>query len=178
MKKQFPGRFITSFIFFLVVFLQPSIQCSNNKADSKANGNSSNPIYAKDPNAGIQWSLSAPDQIIASDVKMQPNAKEVFDADMNYLEKADMKGGEYIFSSAAVDVAKLEAGSFVFFRNLSVRKIISTESGNGKMVVKTEKCKFTDVFSDAHLHFKEHYDWKNNSKAILNKFNVSIGNPV
>lgn len=46
------------------------------------------------------------------------------------------------------------------------------------MVVKTEKCKFTDVFSDAHLHFKEHYDWKDNSKAFLNKFNVSIGNPV
>lgn len=27
---------------------------------------------------------------------MQPSAKEVSDADMNYLEKADMQGGEYV----------------------------------------------------------------------------------
>lgn len=176
MKKPTPGYFITAFLFFLIVFLQPNIQCSNNKSDSKAKGNSTNPIYAKDPDAGIQWELSAPDQVLASEVKMQPGAKEVADADMNYLEKADMNGGEYIFSAAADNVAKLEPGSFVFFRNHSVRKIVSAAKSNGKVVVQTEKCKFTDVFSDAHLHFKEHYDWKDNSKAMLNKFNVSFGN--
>jgi hypothetical protein len=176
MKKLFPPRFITCLLLLLVFFLQPNIQCSNKKSSNTGGANSTNPIYAKDPNAGIQWSLSAPDQIIASEIKMQPSAKEVSDADMNYLEKADMQGGEYVFAAAASAVEKLEPGSFVFFRNHSVRKIISASKKDGKVVVQTEKCKFTDVFSDAHLHFKEHYDWKDNSNAILNKFNVSFGN--
>jgi hypothetical protein len=178
MKRKATGRFAIMFFTLLVVFLQPNIQCKSGKDKAGGKPGSTNPIYARDENAGIQWAMSAPDEILASEVKMQPNAKEVPDADMNHLEKADMKSGEYVFSSAASDVAKLEPGSFVFFRNHSVRKIVSSEKKDGKIVVKTEKCKFTDVFSDAHLHFKEHYDWKDNSKAMLDKFNLSFGNPV
>ncbi len=169
-------RFFITTIVLLFVFLQPNIHCNSSKNKKESAGNNSNPIYAKDPNAGIQWTASAPDQIIASEVQLQPAAKEVPDADMNHLEKADLQSGQYIFSAAAENVAKLEPGSFVFFRNHSVRKIISSEKKEGKIVVQTEKCKFTDVFSDAHLHFKEHYDWKDNRNAILNKFDVSFGN--
>jgi hypothetical protein len=176
-KSNLSRLFITS-VMVILVFLQPNIYCSNKKNTTAAGKDSKNPIYAPDPEAGIQWAASAPDEVIASEVKLQPHAKEVSDNNMNYLEKADMTTGEYVFSSAADDVAKLEPGSFVFFRNHSVRKIVSAEKADGKVVVKTEKCKFTDVFSDAHLHFKEHYDWKDNSAAILNKFNVSFGNTV
>ena len=159
----------------LLVFLQPTIQCGSKKSGgNKTTG--TNPIYVPDKDAGIQWAASAPDQILAADEKLQPAAKEVSDESMKYFEKGDMKSGEYIFSSAAADVAKLEPGNFVFFRNHSVRKIVSTEKKGDKIVLQTEKCLFTDVFSDAHLHFKEHYDWKDNSQAILNKFNVSFGN--
>jgi len=177
MKKKTVARFaILSFV-LTVVFLQPHIQCSSKKTkNNSGSASSGNPIYAKDPQAGIQWTASAPDQVIDSDVKMQPAAKEVADADMNYLEKADMQGGEYVFAAGASAVAKLEPGSFVFFRNHSVRKIVSTGQRDGKIVVQTEKCKFTDVFSDVHLHFKEHYDWKDNSKAMLDRFNISFGN--
>jgi hypothetical protein len=174
MSKRFFGKAGIAGFILLIVFLQPTIQC-NSKKDSPSVKQGGNPIYAPNPDAGIQWTASAPDEIIASDVKLQPAAKEVSDANMNYLEKADMKTGEYVFSSAASDVAKLDPGSFVFFRNHSVRKIVSAEAKGGKVVVKTEKCNFTDVFSDAHIHFKEHYDWKDNSKAILDKFNVSFG---
>ncbi|MFI5133435.1 MAG: hypothetical protein ACHQEB_03820 [Chitinophagales bacterium] len=157
----------------VLFFLEPNIQCNNNKKTDA--GKTSNPIYAKDSDAGIQWTAAAPDEVLASDVKMKEGAKEVSDDNMKYLEKADQKGGDYIFSSSAADVVKLEPGSFVFFRNHSVRKIISTEKQGDKIVVKTAYCKFTDVFSDAHIHFKEHYDWKDNSNAILNKFNLSFG---
>lgn len=174
MKKKPFSRFAIMFFALVVVFLQPNIHCGSKDSKGKSSGEG-NPIYASDPDAGIQWPLSAPDQVLAADVKMQPFAKEVPDADMNKLEKADMKSGEYVFSSSATNVAKLEPGSFVFFRNHSVRKIISTGKKDGKIVVQTEKCKFTDVFSDAHLHFKEHYDWKDNSNAILHKFNMSFG---
>ncbi len=168
-------RYSIFLLVILICFLQPTIQCGN-KNDKAAAANGGNPIYAKDENAGIQWAASAPDQVLASEVKLQPQAKEIPDADMNYLEKADMQGGQYVFSSKAASVANLPAGSFVFFRNHSVRKIISTSKQDGKIVVQTEKCKFTDVFSDAHIHFKEHYDWKDNSTAMLNKFQLSFGN--
>jgi hypothetical protein len=170
------ARLTATSLLVLLIFLQPSISCNNKKGPTAGGKSSTNPIYAPDPEAGIQWMASAPDQVIASEVKLQPRAKEIPDADMNHLEKADMKTGEYVFSSGADEVAKLEPGSFVFFRNHSVRKIISAEKTGGKVLVKTENCKFTDVFSDAHLHFKEHYDWKDNSTAILNKFNLSFGN--
>ena len=175
MQKTPMVRFIITFIVFVVVFLQPSIQCSSRKTKTT---NSTNPIYAKDPNTGIQWAPSAPDQVIASEVKLKPGVKEVADEEMMYLEKADKKTGDYVFSSDASGVTSLQPGSFVFFRNHSVRKIISAEKGGGKIVVKTAYCKFTDVFSDAHLHFKEHYDWVDNSQAILNRFNLSFGDLV
>lgn len=174
MKKKSFSRFLIFFTVLFFVFLQPNIQCSNKKKESSAKKDG-NPIYAIDPDAGIQWAASAPDEVLASEVKLQPNAKEVSDADMNYLEKADMEGGQYVFASTAAEVAKLEPGSFVFFRNHSVRKIISAEKKEGKIIVQTEKCKFTDVFSDAHIHFREHYNWKDNSNAILNKFHLSFG---
>jgi hypothetical protein len=174
-RSSFKRISITSIV-LLFIFLQPNIYCNNKKETAGDDKSGGNPIYAKDPDAGIQWTASAPDEVLASDVKLQPTAKEVSDENMNHLEKADMKTGEYVFSSSAGDVANLEPGSFVFFRNHSVRKIVSAEKKDGKVVVQTEKCKFTDVFSDAHLHFKEHYDWKDNSTAILNKFNVSFGN--
>jgi hypothetical protein len=170
------ARICITSLMVILVFLQPNIYCNNKKTATAGGKGSTNPIYAPDPEAGIQWTASAPDEVIASEVKLQPAAKEVSDGDMNYLEKADMTTGEYIFSAAADNVAKLEPGSFVFFRNHSVRKIVSAEKAGDKVVVKTEKCKFTDVFSDAHLHFKEHYDWKDNSTAILNKFDLSFGN--
>ncbi|MBL0337053.1 MAG: hypothetical protein IPP73_17500 [Chitinophagaceae bacterium] len=175
MNKHSFSRKLVMFAVVFFVFLQPSIQCSNHDK-SNAGIKSSNPIYALDKDAGIQWEASAPDEILASEVKMQPGVVEVPDAEMNYLEKADQQGGEYVFAGDASGVAKLQPGSFVFFRNHSVRKILSTESKDGKVVVQTEKCKFTDVFSDAHLHFKEHYDWKDNSAAILNHFSLSFGN--
>jgi hypothetical protein len=171
-------RFTSSFLVLLIVFLQPTIQCGNKKSTVQKVENKGNPIYAKKENTGIQWVLSAPDQVIASDVKLQPAAKEVADGDMNHLEKADLQSGEYIFSSEASGIADLEPGSFVFFRNHSVRKIISAGKKGDKIIVQTEKCLFTDVFSDVHLHFKEHYDWKDNSNAILNKFDLSFGNMI
>ncbi len=174
MKKQPFARSLLFFFIVLIVFLQPNIHCGS-KDKKVTKGNNANPIYAKDPQAGIQWTASAPDQVLASEVKLQPAAKEVADKDMNYLEKADMTNGEYVFSASATDILKLEPGSYTFFRNHSVRKVISTEKKDGKIIVHSEKCKFTDVFSDAHLHFKEHYDWKDNSKAMLDRFNVSFG---
>jgi hypothetical protein len=176
MFKSNLARLSITSLMVLLVILQPNIYCNNKKTATAGGKGSTNPIYAPDPEAGIQWTASAPDEVIASEVKLQPAAKEVSDGDMNYLEKADMTTGEYVFSGAADNVAKLEPGSFVFFRNHSVRKIVSAEKAGDKVVVKTEKCKFTDVFSDAHLHFKEHYDWKDNSTAILNKFDLSFGN--
>lgn len=177
MKRSALARFVFTSILLLLFFLQPNISCNSDKQKAgNGKGSNTNPIYAKKENVGIQWAASAPDEVLASDVKLQPSAKEVPDAEMNYLEKADMKSGEYVFSSEASGVAKLEPGSFVFFRNHSVRKIVSAGKKDGKVVVMTEKCKFTDVFSDAHLHFKEHYDWKDNSQALLNKFNISFGN--
>src|SRR5437870_2965037 len=99
--KLIPSRRSGVILFiFLVIFLQPSIQCGQ-KDKRTAGKQSKNPIYALDENAGIQWKASAPDQVLASETKLQPQAKEVSDADMNYLEKADMKGGEYVFSAAA-----------------------------------------------------------------------------
>lgn len=175
MRNKPAGKFLVTLVILIVVFLQPNIYCSR-KDKKGSTSKSTNPIYAPNENAGIQWTASAPDEVLAAEVKLQPTAKEVQDADMNYLEKADMKTGEYVFSAAASGVAKLEPGSFVFFRNHSVRKIISTEKKGGKIVVRSEKCKFTDVFSDAHIHFKEYYDWKDNRNAILDKFNVSFGN--
>lgn len=169
MKYRF---LITSFV-LLVVFLQPNIYCNNKKG--AAGSNSTNPIYATKKDVGIQWQASAPDQILASEVKLKAGAKEIPDADMNQLEKADMQTGEYVFGSGASTVADLEAGSFVFFRNHSVRKIVSVEKKGGKVVAKTEKCNFTDVFTDAHLHFKEKYSWEDNAKAMLNKFGFSFG---
>lgn len=174
MKKKSVSRVTIIFFALVIVFLQPNIQCGSKDSKSKTN-KGTNPIYASDPDAGIQWPLSAPDEILASDVKMQPAAKEVPDADMSKLEKADLKSGEYVFSSSATAVGNLEPGSFTFFRNHSVRKIVSVEKKEDKFVVQTEKCKFTDVFSDAHLHFKEHYDWKDNSVALLDKFHLSFG---
>lgn len=159
----------------LLAFLQPSVNCGSKKSGTNATA-TTNPIYKQDSDAGIQWAASAPDEVLASEVKLQPGAVEVSDDNMKYFEKGDMQNGEYVFSSAASDVAKLQPGSFVFFRNHSVRKIVSVESKDGKIVLQTEKCKFTDVFSDAHLHFKEHYDWKDNSTALLNKFHLSFGN--
>ena len=55
MKKLFPPRFITCLLLLLVFFLQTNIQCSNKKSSNTGGANSTNPIYAKDPNAGIQW---------------------------------------------------------------------------------------------------------------------------
>jgi hypothetical protein len=174
--RNLPARkYLFIFVVLLFVFLQPSIQCSSKDKKNNA-AKSTNPIYSSDENAGIQWKASAPDEVLASEVTLQPSAKEGPDKDMQYFEKGDMKSGEYIFSSSATEVAKLEPGSFVFFRNHSVRKIVSTGQKDGKIILQTEKCKFTDVFSDAHLHFKEHYDWKDNSKAMLERFNLSFGN--
>lgn len=175
MKRKPVARFAILLFTLVFVFLQPNIHCGSKKSGSNSTG-STNPIYQQDKNAGIQWTASAPDQVLASEVKLQPAAIEVSDENMKYFEKGDMKSGEYIFSSKAADVAKLQPGSFTFFRNHSVRKIVSVEKRGGKIVVQTEKCKFTDVFSDAHLHFKEHYDWKDNSTALLEKFHVSFGN--
>jgi hypothetical protein len=169
-------RFTAGFLLFSLILLQPHFYCTDRKEKKTAKGGNINPIYAHNPDAGIQWTASAPDEIIASDVKLLPAAKQVSDDNMRYFEKADMSSGEYIFSSAATEVAKLEPGSFVFFRNHSVRKIVSVQKREGKIVVQSEKCKFTDVFSDAHIHFKEHYDWKDNSKAVLNRFGISFGN--
>jgi hypothetical protein len=137
MKRSSILRFFTGLIVFVVVFLQPNIQCSNNKSTDNGKAAGTNPIYAWDPNAGIQWAASAPDVILASDVKLQPAAKEISDDNMKYLEKADQKGGDYIFSSSALELAKLQPGSFVFFRNHSVRKIISSGKQGDKILVKT-----------------------------------------
>lgn len=164
---------IMSFV-LVVVFLQPNIHCNNKKA-AAGEGKGNNPIFTKAKGVGVWEAPSAPDQVMASEVKLKANAKEVGDNDMRHLEKADQKGGIYIFSDDADGVAKLSNGSFVFFRNHSVRKIVSTQKKDGKIIVRTAKCKFTDVFSDAHLHFKEHYDWKDNSNALLQKFDLSFG---
>ncbi len=165
---------VATALLLLLVFLQPNISCNNKGAGPSANGG--NPIYAKDPDAGIQWAASAPDEVLASDVKLKPGAMEVPDADMNQLRSADMKGGDYVFAASAGSVLKLPPGAFVFFRNHSVRKIVGTEKKGNEIVVHTEHCNFTDVFSDAHIHFREHYDWKDNATALLNKFHLSFGN--
>ncbi len=168
-------RVIIITVCFAIFFLQPNIHCSNEKGKQAANAKGNNPIFTKAKDVGGWEPPSAPDQVIASDIKMKENAKEVSDDDMQYLEKADLKSGEYVFSDEASGVAKLQPGSFVFFRNHSVRKIVSTSKEDGKIKVKTSKCKFTDVFSDAHLHFKEHYDWKDNRSAMMQKLNISFG---
>lgn len=162
-------------LLLLLVFLQPNISCNNKKTGGGPTAGG-NPIYAKDPDAGIQWTASAPDEVLASDVKMKPGTVEVPDADMNQLRSADMKSGDYVFSPSAETVLKLQPGAFVFFRNHSVRKIVGSEKKGNEIVVHTEHCNFTDVFSDAHIHFREHYDWKDNATALLNKFNLSFGN--
>jgi len=94
---------------------------------------------------------------------------------MRYLEKIDQKSGLYVFSDEAEEVAALAKGSFVFFRNHSVRRIVSVENIDGKINVKTAKCRFIDVFTDAHLHFKEKYDWRDNSTAMLQQMGISFG---
>ncbi|HKO82917.1 MAG TPA: hypothetical protein VJU78_21065 [Chitinophagaceae bacterium] len=174
MHRRSAFRFLIMFFMLVVVFLQPNIYC-NNKKDMASDGKGNNPLFTKAKDVGLWETPAAPDQIIASETKLKANAKEVGDDDMQYLEKADQKNGVYIFSDDATGVGKLPAGSFVFFRNHSVRKIVSTEKKDDKIIVKTAKCKFTDVFSDAHLHFKEHYDWKDNRNALLQKFDVSFG---
>lgn len=173
MQRKSVFRFLIMSFVLVVVFLQPNIQCSDKKGAAGGQGN--NPIFARAKDVGLWEAPSSPDQVIASEVKLKTNAREVGDDDMQYLEKADQKGGIYIFSGDADGVTKLSNGSFVFFRNHSVRKIVSTEKKDGKIIVRTAKCKFTDVFSDAHLHFKEHYDWKDNSIALLQKFDLSFG---
>jgi len=174
MKRKSLFRFLIMFFVLVIVFLQPNIHC-NNKKDIASEGKGNNPIFTKAKDVGLWESPAVPDQVIASEVKLKANAKEVTDDNMQYLEKADQKNGIYIFSDDADDVAKLPAGSFVFFRNHSVRKIVSTEKKDSKIMVKTANCKFTDVFCDAHLHFKEHYDWKGNRNALLQKFDFSFG---
>lgn len=165
-----------AFILTLFVFLfQPNIYCGQKEAGQ---GKGNNPLYSKAKDVGIWDPPAAPDQVIASEVKMKPGAVEVDEESMGFLEKADQQSGQYVFGKNAPGVEDLKPGSFAFFRNHSVRKIISAKEENGKIIVKTAKCKFTDVFSDAHLHFREHYDWKDNSAAILEKFNLSFGNPV
>ena len=54
-------------LLLLLVFLQPNISCNNKKAGGGPTAGG-NPIYAKDPDAGIQWTASAPDEVLASDV--------------------------------------------------------------------------------------------------------------
>ena len=174
MQRKSLFRFLIMFFVLVVVFLQPNIHC-NNKKDEAGEGKGNNPIFTKAKDVGLWEAPSAPDQVMASDIKLKGNAKEIGDDDMQYLEKADQKGGVYIFSDDADGVTKLSNGSFVFFRNHSVRKIVSTQKKDGKIIVRTAKCKFTDVFSDAHFHFKEHYDWKDNSTALLQKFDLSFG---
>jgi hypothetical protein len=168
---------IVTVICLLLFLLQPNIHCSN-KSGENTSGKGNNPIYTKGPDVGLWESPSAPDQVLAQEVKMQPGAAEVSDEAMRFLEKADQKTGVYVFSDDAPGVAKLEPGKFVFFRNHSVRKIVSTEEKDGKLIVRTAKCRFTDVFSDAHLHFKEHYDWKDHTTALLENFDLSFGNAV
>lgn len=168
MKKSF-CRFLVMGLMLVVVFLQPHVYCNNKKP-----GENTGPLYTKPADVGLWEPPAAPDQVFASDIKMKPGAREIGD-EMQYLEKADQKSGVYTFSSDADELANLPRGSFVFFRNHSVRKIISTEKKDGRIILKTAKCKFTDVFSDAHLHFKEHYDWKDNSNALLQNLGFSFG---
>jgi hypothetical protein len=175
MKSQSVFRALVYTIAVLFLLIQPNIYCKNNKSGRDVQITGNNPIFSKPADAGMWEPPAAPDVILASEVKLKPGAAEVKDDDMKFFEKADMTTGEYVFSSAASGVAKLQPGSFAFFRNHSVRKIISAENKDGKLVLKTAKCNFTDVFSDAHLHFKNHYSWQDNSRAVLKSFGLSFG---
>ena len=93
------------FFVLVVVFLQPNIHC-NNKKDEAGESKGNNPIFTKAKDVGLWEAPSAPDQVMASDIKLKANAKEIGDDDMQYLEKADHKGGVYIFSDDADGVAK------------------------------------------------------------------------
>src|SRR5690606_11915668 len=160
----------------LLIFLQPHINCNDDKPGGEAareNGN--NPLFIRDENTAIWEAPSAPDEILASTVTMKPGAKEITENNMRFLEKIDQKSGMYVFSDDAEEVAALAKGSFVFFRNHSVRRIVSVEKSNGKINVQTAKCRFIDVFTDAHLHFKEKYDWRDNSTAMLQQMGISFG---
>jgi len=174
MQRKSLLRFLIMAFVLVIVFLQPNIYC-NNKKGTANNGKGNNPSFTKAKDVGLWEAPAAPDQVIASEVKLKANAKEVGDNDMQYLESANQKNGVYVFSDDASAVLKLPAGKFVFFKNHSVRKIVSTEEKDGKIIVKTARCKFTDVFSDAHLHFKEHYGWKDNRNALLQNFDLSFG---
>ena len=174
-KKTF-RRFSIALILLLLIFLQPHVNCNNEKPGGEAareNGN--NPLFTREENTAIWEAPSAPDEILASSVTMKPGAKEITETNMRYLEKIDQKSGLYIFSDEAEEVAALAKGSFVFFRNHSVRRIVSVENKDGKINVKTAKCRFIDVFTDAHLHFKEKYDWRDNSTAMLQQMGISFG---
>ncbi|HEX2629534.1 MAG TPA: hypothetical protein VHM26_10985, partial [Chitinophagaceae bacterium] len=171
MKRYSIKQFVIPVV-LLAVFLLPNIYC-NNKKDKTAT-DSNNPLNERKSDVGIQWKVSAPDEVLASEIKLKEGAKEIPDDDMNKMEKANMESGEYIFKSSASSIEGLQEGSFVFFRNHSVRKILGVEKRDGKLVVKTEKCNFTDVFSDAHLHFKEKYSWEDNANAMLNRFGTSF----
>lgn len=169
-------RFSIGFTLLLLIFLQPHFNCNSEKPggeSAKANGN--NPLFIREANTAIWSPPSAPDQVLASTIKMKPNAVEIDESGMQYLEKADQKGGLYIFSDDADKVAKLSKGSFVFFKNHSVRRIVNIEKKDGKLLVRTAKCRFIDVFTDAHLHFKEKYDWRDNSTAMLEQMGFSFG---
>jgi hypothetical protein len=178
MKTQLPSQAWLYFVLVLFFFFQPNIHCKNKAKDNPAGYQGGNPIFKKPTDAGIWQPPSAPNEVLASEVKRKPGTSEVGEDDMRFLEKADVSSGEYVFSSSASDVARLQPGSFVFFRNHSVRKIVSVEKRDGKIFIQTGKCNFTDVFSDAHLHFKEYYNWKDNSRAILRSFGISFGEMI
>src|SRR5690606_9281540 len=140
-KKTF-RRFSIALILLLLIFLQPHVNCNNEKPGGEAareNGN--NPLFTREENTAIWEAPSAPDEILASSVTMKPGAKEITETNMRYLEKIDQKSGLYIFSDEAEEVAALAKGSFVFFRNHSVRRIVSVENKDGKINVKTAKCR-------------------------------------
>src|SRR5690606_37803148 len=109
-------RFSIAFMLVLLIFLQPHINCNDDKPGGEAareNGN--NPLFIRDENTAIWEAPSAPDEILASTVTMKPGAKEITENNMRFLEKIDQKSGMYVFSDDAEEVAALAKGSFVFF---------------------------------------------------------------
>ena len=65
---------VTVSLLVLLIFLQPHVQCNNRKKAATVNNLPRNPLYTPDSSAGIQWAMSAPDEVLAADVKLQPTA--------------------------------------------------------------------------------------------------------
>jgi hypothetical protein len=169
MKKIVKNTF--GLFIFLCTFLGIQINCSTKNSDSEYDTteieNASIEFSKLDDNVG-----NTGNRINIANKKMdevkptvftytpQPNTREISLQEMQQLKSVD-SGGVFHFDSNAVFLDSITAGTTVFFKGHSIKKISTIAKTNGEYTISTSEALFTDFFKDADIAWNGRINWGN-----------------